>query len=63
MVGEKRPPYPPPNPVVVPDAGTHDPAPSRGRDTGFQHGRPGMTPMQDNRGGSGGDTLDSELVG
>ena len=47
MVGEKRPPYPRPNPVVSPDVGTHDPTPSRGGDVGFQHGSPGMDPMQD----------------
>ena len=58
MVGEKRPPYPPPSPMVVPDAGTHGPVPSRGGDVGFQHGSPGMTPMQDNRGSSRGGTLE-----
>ena len=63
MVDAKCPPSPSPNSVVAPDADNHDLTPSRGGDASLQHRSSGMTPMQDNRRGAGGVTLDGGLVG
>ncbi len=63
MVSVECSPSPSPNSVVVTDTDNHDPTPSRGGDARLQHRISGMAPMQDNRRISGGDTLDSGLVG
>ena len=63
MVVAKCPPSPSPSSVVVPDVDNHDLTPSRGGDARLQHRRSGMTTIQDNRRGAGGDTLDGGLVG
>jgi hypothetical protein len=63
MVDAKYPSSSSPSSVVTPDAGNHDLTPSRGGDLRIQHRSSGMSPMQDNRRGAGGDTLDGGLVG
>ena len=63
MVDAKCPSHSSPSSVVSPDIDNNDLTPSRGGDVRLQHRISGMVPMQDNRRGAGGNTLDSGLVG